>query len=304
MNALPSVTIRPANEPMAEGTDVNAVRALFREAQDDFGRWSANYNMHFGYWMRGMSVIDREPMLEKMNEVVADALELPAYAPARAMDLGCGAGATARAVARRHPRCEVTAVTIVREQIELGRKLNRAAGVDRRIAFMLSDFTSTWTGPGTQDAVYAVESFCYAPGAGKAAAVREAARLLKAGGRLVVVDGFLEGAPPRGALGWIYRKWCASWAIAELAQREEFRAALWDAGFEGIEERDLFLQVAPSAAHIPVVATVHTARALWKGRGRLSAWRWKHIAASWLSMALGLARGTFGYRIFTARKSG
>jgi hypothetical protein len=60
--------------------------------------------------------------------------------------------------------------------------------------------------------------------------------------------------------------------------------------------------VAPSAAHIPAVATLHTLRALWQGRGRLSPWRWRHIAASWLSMGLGLARGTFAYAMVTARR--
>jgi hypothetical protein len=53
-----------------------------------------------------------------------------------------------------------------------------------------------------------------------------------------------------------------------------------------------------------VVATLHTIRALWESRGHLSAWRWKHIAASWLSILLGLSRGTFRYCMVTARKSG
>ena len=301
MNALPRAHLKVVDIPPPAGSD--AVRALFREAQEDFRRWSPGYNMHFGWWKRGMSVFDREPMLEHMNEEVAAALELPAYAPAKAIDLGCGAAATARTVARRHPRCEVVAVTIVPEQIGLGVRLNREAGVARRIAFMLADFADTWAGTASHDAAYAIESFCYARGADKAPAVREAARLLKPGGRLVVVDGFLVGGPPTGILGWIYRHWCASWAIEELGQLEEFKAALWDAGFEQVEVRDLFREVAPSAAHIPVVATLHTVRALWEGRGRLSAWRWKHIAASWLSIALGLARGTFSYAMVTARKS-
>jgi len=35
----------------------------------------------------------------------------------------------------------------------------------------------------------------------------------------------------------------------------------------------------------------------------LSAWRWRHIAASWLSLPLGVARGTFRYCMVTARKA-
>jgi len=303
MNAISAAAViasgtRPATLPGSLD-----VRALFSEAQEDFRRWSPGYNMHFGWWEPGMNPLRREPMLERMNEKVAEALAIPAHSPSRVMDLGCGAAATSRTVARMHPRCDVTAVTIVPEQIALGSRLNRGAGLTLRIAFMLSDFAGTWTGTASQDAVFAVESFCYGEGPGKRSAVREAARLLKPGGRLVVVDGFLL-REPRGALGWIYRRWCASWAVAQLARLDAFESALRDAGFEAIEVRDLFTHVAPSAAHIPVVATLHTLRELWKSRGRLSAWRWKHIAASWLSIALGLARGTFRYAMITARKRG
>ena len=169
---------------------------------------------------------------------------------------------------------------------------------------MLSDFTETWTGSASQDAAVAIESFCYAAGADKAAAVREAARLLKPGGRLAVVDGFLVAGEPRGPLGWIYRRWRDSWAIPELARLEEFKGALARAGFVDVQVRNLFWRIAPSAAHIPFVASSHMARALWQGRGRLSPWRWRHIAASWLSIALGLAPWSFRYCLVTARKVG
>jgi SAM-dependent methyltransferase len=303
MNAISTAAVIASGTRPAKIPGSLDVRALFSEAQEDFRRWSPGYNMHFGWWEPGMDTFHREPMLEKTNEEVAAALALPANAPSRVIDLGCGAASTSRTVARLHPRCDVTAVTIVPEQIALGSRLNRGAGLARRIAFMLSDFAGTWAGTSSQDAAFAIESFCYGEGAGKRPAVREAARLLKPGGRLVVVDGFLL-REPHGALGWVYRRWCASWAVGELARLDAFESALRDAGFEAIEVRDLFWKVAPSAAHIPLVATVHTLRELWKSRGRLSAWRWKHIAASWLSIAIGLARGTFRYAMVTARKRG
>jgi hypothetical protein len=196
----------------------------------------------------------------------------------------------------------VTGVTIVHEQIELGVKLNRKAGLARRIGFVLSDFTDTWTGTASQDGAIAIESFCYAAGADKAAAAREAARLLRPGARLAVVDGFLVGGEPRGLIGWIYRRWRECWAIPELARLADFTRALERAGFGEVETRDLFWHIAPSAAHIPVVALTHMLRELWASRGRLTRWRWRHIAASWLSIALGLAPWRFKYCLVTARK--
>src|ERR1700733_10124376 len=115
-----------APAPMRE-PHLAAVREYYAAAQEDYHRWSEGYNMHFGYWTRGMSLFDREAMLERMNLEVAAALELPAEKTSRVIDLGCGAGATSRTIARRHTRAEVTGVTLVKEQIELGRRLNREA---------------------------------------------------------------------------------------------------------------------------------------------------------------------------------
>jgi hypothetical protein len=126
--------------------------------------------------------------------------------------------------------------------------------------------------------------------------------VLKPAAPLVVIDGFLASERPRGLLGWIYRHWCAGWSLPDLATLPEFRHALEAAGFEAIEVRDIFRNVAVSAAHIPWVALTHTVRELWVNRGRLSAWRWRHISASLLSVVLGLAQGTFSYCIVTARK--
>lgn len=303
MNAAAPARITSPEARAAPQPDVEAIRALFNETQQDFHRWSPGYNLHFGYWSRGMSVVDREPMLERMNEVAIAALRLRAGAPCKVVDLGCGAGATMRALARRHPRAQVTGVSVVREQIMLAMRLDRLAGLARRTAYVLSDFCDTWIGARSCDGALAVESFCYAPGDDKAGALAEAARLLKPGGRLCVIDGFLA-AEPRGLLAPIYRLWCRSWAVPELARLDAFTAALARCGFEDIEVRDLFWNIAPSAAHIPAVATLHTVRELWRNRGHLSAWRWRHIGASWLSMVLGLCRGTFRYCSVTARRCG
>ena len=303
MNAVKRIaaTIR-AGPRLAPAPDHDAIRAYFAQTQDDYGRWSRDWNMHFGYWSRGMNPFDREAMLERMNVEASDALALDPAAPAKVVDLGCGTGATARSIARRYKRVEVTGVTLVHEQIQLGARLNREAGLARRIGFVLSDFAGTWLGDASQDGGVAIESFCYAPGPGKYAALCEAARILKPGARLVVVDGFLARGTPRGVLGWIYRRWCAGWSIPELATLDEFTRAMRAAGFGDIEVRDIFRNVAVSAAHIPWVAFTHTVRELWIHRGRLSAWRWRHIAASWLSVLLGLSKGTFRYCIVTARK--
>jgi hypothetical protein len=44
----------------------------YEEAGPDYAAWSANFNMHFGYFRWGMNPFDREAMLEEMNRQIFD----------------------------------------------------------------------------------------------------------------------------------------------------------------------------------------------------------------------------------------
>ncbi|QJR16016.1 SAM-dependent methyltransferase [Usitatibacter palustris] len=283
--------------------DANAIRSYFAETVDDYFVWSRGHNMHFGYYEWGMNPFDREAMVEKMNTVAIDALSLDDATEPRVADLGCGSGATARALVRRHPHAGVIGITLVHEQIDLGCRLNREAGLHRRIGYLLGDFADTGLASRSHDAAVAIESLCYGAGDDKVTALREAWRVLKPGGKLVVIDGFLRrNEEPSGLFGAIYRPWCRGWSIPGLARIDAFTTALERVGFEEVKARDIFWRVAISAAHIPWVATKHTITEWRRHGGNLSSWRWGHIAASWLSVALGLARHAFGYYVVTARK--
>jgi len=71
---------------------------------------------------------------------------------------------------------------------------------------------------------------------------------------------------------------------------------------EKIDFYDISWTVAPSVAHIPLVATKHTIKELWRGRGKLEPWRKKHIEASVLTMLLGMGLPCFRYGILIAKK--
>ncbi|MEP6720424.1 MAG: methyltransferase domain-containing protein [Variovorax sp.] len=272
----------------------------FTEVADDYRAWSVHYNMHFGYWRPGLNPLRREGMLGEMNRAVGRALQLPAAGPACVVDLGCGAGATARMLVAERPGLYAVTVTNVAVQNEIATRLDAQAGVADRLAHIEADYTRTGLPTAAADGAWAVESACYASGTAKADFIAEAARLLKPGARLVVVDGFLLRRRQGRLATWLHRLWADSWAVPTLAVRDDFTAALRQHGFADVQVRSLRWRVAPSALHIPVLATRFTLAELWKARGRLTPWRRKHIVASYCSLALGLFWREFDYCMVTA----
>ncbi|MDP9933440.1 methyltransferase domain-containing protein [Variovorax paradoxus] len=283
----------------------------FTEVAYDYRAWSPSYNMHFGFWRLGLNPLRREGMLVEMNRAVGRALKLDEpratqEAPRRRcmIDLGCGAGATARTLVGDDPSLYAVTVTNVPVQNSIAVRLDAGAGVADRMAHIEADYTRTGLPTAQADGAWAVESACYASGTAKADFVREAARLLKPGARLAVVDGFLLRHRPGRLAGWLHRLWADSWAVPTLAVRGDFVEALRSNGFEDIEVQSLRWRVAPSALHIPALATRFALAELWKARGRLSPWRRKHIVASYCALVLGLFWRDFDYCMVTAKRSG
>jgi MPBQ/MSBQ methyltransferase len=278
------------------------VVGFYTATDGDYGAWSADFNMHFGFYERGLNPLDREAMLERMNAKVHERLALGA-GPARVADLGCGTGATARSLLRRRSDTRVSAVTIVPSQVERGRDRSVRAGFGDAIAFVLRDYADTGLDGGAYDGAYAIESACHAPGTGKRGLIDEAFRLLRPGATLVIADCFVKRP---GALPWpmerAYRRWCESWAVPDMPRLDAMRDALHGAGFVDLEFTEISWNVAPSIAHVPWVAGRFLVVELWRGRGRLSDWRRRHFVASVLSIFLGLCRGWFGYYLVSARK--
>ncbi len=75
----------------------------YSEAGPDYAAWSRGFNMHFGFYRRGMNPVDREGMLERMNVEVLERLDIDPAKRCSVLDMGCGLGATLRSLAGRLP---------------------------------------------------------------------------------------------------------------------------------------------------------------------------------------------------------
>jgi len=265
----------------------------YSEAGPDYAAWSPNFNMHFGYWTWGVNPLNREAMLERANEEVARRLDLDEN-PRHIVDLGCGLGATARFITRRYPQVRVTGVTIVPWQVNEARRLSSAA-----VEFLEEDYTATSFASSTFDGAYSLESSCHAPGADKAALIREAHRILKPGARLVVVDGFRKLDTPMCTLvRRAYETICRCW-VMEAAHLQSFLRCLEETGFDDIQVKDASWRAAPSVAHVPWVSLRFL---LQEARHGLTEQRKNNLLAPMVMALLGMARHRFGYYHISARK--
>lgn len=277
----------------------------YSEAGPDYAAWSPEFNMHFGYYRAGANPFDREAMLEQMNAEVLERLNVDGIAEPRLLDLGCGLGATLRSFARRAPRAKLTGITRVPWQVEQAQALNEARGYGLRITVVEGDYEDASLLPsGGFDGVYALESSCHARGADKGGLLREAHRLVRSGGKLVVCDGFLSGG--RFAGGWqerIYRKLCECWVIEELAQLDRFTARLEQLGFCDIKVEQLQMHVAPSVAHVPGVTLKFLLTDIVFGKRAMTRARWNNVLAPVLLPLASAPMGPMVYCMISATKS-
>ena len=123
-------------------TSPDSFQRYYEEAGPDYAVWSAEFNMHFGFFRWGMNPLNREAMLEQMNLEVLRRLMLADAAPT-VLDMGCGLAATLRSFARRVPSANLSGITLVPWQLEQGQVLNHVDPRAEAIRLHLGNYEKT-----------------------------------------------------------------------------------------------------------------------------------------------------------------
>lgn len=204
---------------------------------DRFYRELWGEHLHHGLFGNGGS---QEPQAAaaRLLTLVADRAGI--RPGARICDVGCGYGATARVLAEEYG-ARVTGLTLSRAQLEHARGgTSHLPGVELRLQdWMENDLPSA-----SFDAVLAIESLSHMPDKGRF--FREAARVLKPGGRIVVC-AWLAREEPRGwEVRGLLEPICTEGRLAGLANRSEVRGLMRDAGLQISSDEDLSRRVAPT----------------------------------------------------------
>lgn len=307
MNANPDALISRSSGDFADSASLpNAERIVefYEEATADYEHWSAGFNMHLGFYRRGLKFWQRESLLEQMNIEIAERLGISHADDVLLIDLGCGAGAVSRTMAKKCPNAKIKGVTLSPSQVRMAARLNERENLGNRIEIFKGDYANLPFADQTADAVWAAESACYADGAGKENLIREMRRVLKPGGRFAVADCFVKQPEKEFSflIGKCYQSVCDCWALTEMATFETFIAVLEKHGFREIVVEDISWRVAPSLAHAPFSVFGFVVKK-WLANEGLKPQSVNNLKASLLASVLGMNRAKFSYCLISGSRS-
>ena len=215
-----------------------------------FGKGKEVGAIHRPVWAPGVRT--QEEAVRYVERRIAEALGrlIPRAAfaqemPPLVMDLGCGVGSTAQAVARELP-VRVAGITLSRVQAAIARRQSGNGETRGRLAFLVGDFLQLPVLPPAA-AAYAVEAFVHAADA--RAFFREISARLQPEGVLLLCDDFLAAPPsalPPAARNWL-RRFQVGWQAPSLLAHSEVQELAAREGLRPLFSEDLtpFLHLYP-----------------------------------------------------------
>jgi len=203
--------------------------------QNEFNYKLWGPNMHYGYWDKGIKN-QRQASL-RFNEVMAKTAGITC--DDRVLDAGCGVGGATIFLAKTIG-CKATGITITPRQVDLAYRNAKKAGVSHLVDFHEMDYHHTTFADKAFSVVWGLESICYAD---KKNFIREAHRVLKENGRLIIGDGFASKDNYEGKDAWLMQRWLDGWIVNTLKTPVQFMQFGRDAGFRETSYRNITEQV-------------------------------------------------------------
>lgn len=279
--------------------DKEAIRKYYTATQFEYGliwNWQLKTTpaLHFGYYDE--KATNHKEALVRVNEVLADFGEIKKGATI--VDAGCGLGHSSEWLAI-HLDANVTGITLVPKQVKTIEKRLAKKPV-KNVRFLVADFLAMPFADNSVDVVWAIESVCHAHD--KLLFYKEAYRVLKPGGKLLMADYDRSSRPMTAQKETLLKEAFHTWAVPDLDTIEEHRNHSIQAGFTSFKHNDVTKHVVKSYRNLRenckrykgLSKTLNTL-------GIISSVRHNNMLGS-LKMADGIEQGVFFYHHIAAEK--
>jgi cyclopropane fatty-acyl-phospholipid synthase-like methyltransferase len=226
----------PLNEDSARHQFADEVRRYYDANTERFERLGQGAAfVHRGVWAPGVNTPD-----QAFTYVERFILEhLQQFSMPTVVDLGCGLGASLIYLARHRPMTG-EGITISPIQAMRAEELSVAAGLAGRVRCRVGNFLALPGDLQNIDLAFSIEAFVHSPDAARY--FREAARILRPGGRLIICDDFLTAETSthssRRTERWI-AEFRRGWHVGSLLSVEQARLMGREAGLQLVCDRDL-----------------------------------------------------------------
>lgn len=198
--------------------------------------------MHHGFWDSSTTNLE-EAMLNENQEIIDLAKIIKHH---KVLDAGCGVGGTVIYIAKK-TEAHVTGITIVPKQIKLAKKYAKEKEVSHLTEFLLRNYTDTKFPNNSFDLIYGIESVCHAKS--KLAFLKEAYRILKPGGIIIIADGYSSRSVKNEKERKIINDFNKAFALHELITPKQMTQALSQSNFINIKTFNKTEAVKPTIKH-------------------------------------------------------
>lgn len=196
--------------------------------------------MHYGFWEDGVknlkeALIKENFVLANMARVSKDDIVL---------DAGCGVGGSSIFLAKNFD-CQVVGVTLSSNQTDLAKQNASKANITEKVTFENVDYHSTEYQDNSFTVVLAIETLEHSDDLDLF--FKEAFRLLKPGGRIIIADIFSAKEQVSKNEQNLLDQWLHSWAISKLYTINYFSDLMDKNGFISLEVIDKTKAIRKSA---------------------------------------------------------